>query len=37
MVNNNYKEPDKIALTNWVNKALDVALSKKKSRMGSRL
>jgi hypothetical protein len=29
MLNNNYKEGNKIALVNWVDKALDVALSKK--------
>jgi hypothetical protein len=28
MVNNNYKERNKIALINWVDKALDVILSK---------
>jgi hypothetical protein len=37
MVNNNYKELDKIALVNWVDKALDETLSQKKSRMGLRL
>jgi hypothetical protein len=37
MANNNYKKLDKIALANWLNKALNVPFPKETSRMGSRL
>jgi len=37
MVRNYYNEPNKVTLVGWVNKALDLALSKKTSRMGFKL
>jgi len=37
MVNNNYKESNKIALENWVNKALDVVLSKRNIKNGFKV
>jgi len=37
MVKNNYNEPNKVTLIGWVDKALDLALSQKKSRMGFKL
>ncbi len=37
MVNNNYKELDKIVLANLVDKTLDVALSKRNVNNGSKV
>jgi anti-sigma factor RsiW len=37
MVRNNYNALNKVTLVTWLDKALDVALSKKKSRLGFRL
>ncbi len=37
IVRNNYNELDKAIFATWVDKALDVALFKKKSKMGLRL
>jgi len=37
MVNNNYKEQNKIALINWVDKALDVTLSKRNIKNGFKV
>jgi len=37
MVKIYYNEPNKVTLVGWVDKALDLALSKKTSRMGFKL
>ncbi len=37
MVSNNYKEPYKIAFANWVDKTLDVVLSKRKIKNGFKV
>jgi hypothetical protein len=34
MVKNNYNEPDKVTFATWVDKALDVALSKRNIKNG---
>jgi hypothetical protein len=36
-VRNNYNKPNKATFANWEDKALDLALSKKTSRMGFKL
>ncbi len=37
MVKNNYNEPDKAIFTTWVDKALDVALSKRNIKNGFKV
>jgi hypothetical protein len=37
MVSNNYKEPDKIAFANWVDKVLDVIMSKRNIKNGFKV
>jgi len=37
MVNNNYKERNKIVLINWVDKALDVVMSKRNIKNGFKV
>jgi hypothetical protein len=37
MVRNNYNEPNKITLATWVNKALDIVLSKRNIKRGFKV
>jgi hypothetical protein len=37
MFESNHMEPNKITLVGWVNQAINQSLTKKKSRLGSRL
>ncbi len=37
MVRNNYNEPNKATLATWVDKALDIALSKKNIKSGFKV